>query len=143
MRSLGYLAAALALLLFGTSPALAKVAMIETAAPIKDQSEESVKAALKEAVDIAAKGAVAMGLPWVQVRDARVLEDTVAIQVLATDQAPREANKNDGAPGAEQAPGPGPHFSPGPFQRSKPDQQLQPNQPKPNQPSPSDNETNL
>ena len=134
MRSLGYLAAVLALTLFGTSPALAKMAMIETAAPIKDQSEDSVKAALKEAVDSAAKGAIAMGLPWVQIQDARVLEDAVAIQVLATDQAPQQAEKK-GQPGT---PGPGMKLIPRPGQPSQRDQQLQPHQPKPDQPSQSE-----
>ncbi len=142
MRSLAYLAAVLALLLLGPSPALARVAMIETAAPIKDQSQDSVKAALKEAVDTAAKGAVAMGLPWVQIQDARVLEDAVAIQVLATDEPPQQADKNPNAPGPQGTPGPGNNLTPG-GQPSPPDQQLQPKQPQPDQPSPSDNQADL
>jgi len=43
-----------------------------------------------------------MGLPWVQIRHAVVLEDAVAVQVLATDQKPNgEAPEPDpgGAPG--------------------------------------------
>ncbi len=129
MRSLGYFAAALTFCLLVASPALAKVAMIETAAPIHDKSQEAVKAALKEAVSTAAKGALAMGLPWVQVRDAQVLQDAVAVQVLATDEAPAQddqangdqANK-DKSPGAERAPGPNGSGQPSHPDQAEPDQ---------------------
>ncbi len=129
MRSLSYLAAAFMLSLLVASPALAKVAMIETAAPIQDKSQESVKAALKEAVSTAAKGALAMGLPWVQVRDAQVLEDAVAVQVLATDEAPAQDDQANGdqtnmdtSPGAELAPGPNDSGQPSHPDQAKPDQ---------------------
>ncbi len=129
MRSLGYFAAALTFSLLVASPALAKVAMIETAAPIQDKSQEAVKAALKEAVSTAAKGALAMGLPWVQVRDAQILQNAVAVQVLATDEAPAQddqangdqANK-DKSPGAEQVPGPNGSGQPSHPDQAKPDQ---------------------
>ncbi len=131
MRSLSYLAAAFMFCLLVASPALAKVAMIETAAPIQDKSQESVKAALKEAVSTAAKGAMAMGLPWVQVRDAQILQDAVAVQVIATDEAPPQGDQANGdqankdkSPGAQQAPGLN-----GSDQPSHPEQQAKPDQP--------------
>ncbi len=139
MRALGYFVAAFTLVLVLTAPALARVAMIETAAPIKDKSEDSVKAALKEAVDTAAKGAVAMGLPWVQLRDAQVLEDAVAIQVVATDQAPEQTTKShdNGTPGASQGPDSGKDLG------AVPGQSPQPGQPHRAQPSPPDGTANF
>jgi hypothetical protein len=128
MRSLGYLAGALMMVMLLASSTLARVAMIETAAPIKNHTEDAVKAAIQEAVDTAAKGAVAMGLPWVQLRDAEVLEDTIAIQVVATDEAPQQVIKNhkEDAPGTEQAPGAGNDLGPDCEQPPQPDQHVRP-----------------
>lgn len=71
------------------TPALARVAAIETTAPLADQSEESIKAALKQAVLTAVRGAVAMGFQWVQVRQALVFADVVSVQILASDSEPQ------------------------------------------------------
>jgi hypothetical protein len=78
------------LLLVSTSPALARVAAIETSAPLADHSDEAIKAAITQAVVTAVRGAVAMGLPWVQVRNATVLSELVTVQILATDVEPEE-----------------------------------------------------
>ena len=96
MRTLTCLVAALLLVTCAVSSGLAKVATIQTTAPLQDHAEPSVKAAFKEAVEAALKGAVAMGLHWVQISKAFVLEDAVAVQLLATDTAPQS--------GMEEAP---------------------------------------
>jgi hypothetical protein len=70
------------------TPALARVAAIETTAPLADHSEEGIKAAIKQAVVTAVRGAVAMGFQWVQVRQAVVFTDLVSVQILASDQQP-------------------------------------------------------
>jgi hypothetical protein len=88
-------------------PADSSVARIETTAPLRSHAEESVQAALKEAVDAAVKGAVAMGLPWVHLNRAVVLADAVAVQILATDTAP------EAEPEAEMDEAPGPDAKPG------------------------------
>jgi hypothetical protein len=77
----------------------ATVARIETTAPLQDHAEQTVQAALKEAVDAAVKGAAAMGLPWVHLNRAVVLADVVAVQILATDTAPE--TEMDEAPGPD------------------------------------------
>ena len=103
MRPFTCIAAALLLVLLAASPSLARVATIQTTAPLQDHAEPSVKAAFKEAVDAAVKGAMAMGLQWVQISKAFVLEDAVAIQILATDtdpQAGKETPDSDADPGA-------------------------------------------
>jgi hypothetical protein len=82
------------------TPALARVASIETTAPLADQSEDSIKAALEQAVSIAVRGAVAMGFLWVHVRQAVVFTDLVSVQILASD---RELPTEDEAP-ADPAP---------------------------------------
>jgi hypothetical protein len=83
------------------TPALARVAAIETTAPLADQSEDSIRAAIQQAVLTAVRGAVAMGLQWVQVRQARVFTDLVSVQILASDHEPE--GEEDRAPddGAE------------------------------------------
>ncbi len=70
------------------TPALARVAAIETTAPLADHSAEAIKAAIKQAVLTAVRGAAAMGFEWVQVRRAVVFTDLVSVQVLASDQQP-------------------------------------------------------
>jgi hypothetical protein len=82
------------------TPALARVASIETTAPLADQSEDSIKAALEQAVSTAVRGAVAMGFLWVHVRQAVVFTDLVSVQILASD---RELPSEEEAP-ADPAP---------------------------------------
>jgi len=105
MRALGQLALALLLVLAVASAGLARVAVIEATAPLQDHSKPAIQAAIKEAIKTAMRGAVAMGLPWVQVRDAVVLKDMVAIRVLATDAKPPDKEPGDprsgGEPGTE------------------------------------------
>ncbi len=89
------------------SPALARVAVIETMAPLQDHTEQIIKLALKDAIQSAVKGAVAMGLPWIKVGEAHVLEDMVTVQILATDTAPEETQIS--------SPGGQPDHSPAPI----------------------------
>jgi len=62
----------------------ASMAVIETVAPLNEQSEEAVKAAVMTAVETATRGAQAMGLPEVALKGVRVLPEMVIIQILAT-----------------------------------------------------------
>jgi hypothetical protein len=78
-------------LVWAAPPAVAGGALIETTAPLADRSEASVKAAVIAAIDKAVRGAVAMGFPWFQLREAQISGDEVAVQILATDQGPGEA----------------------------------------------------
>jgi len=102
MEKMGWLRSAVAALLVVlgvASPVLARVAVIEIAAPLSDHAEQSVRAVLEEAVNTAVKGAVAMGLRWYKISKAVVLEDQVAVQILATDNA--SAPEGEAAPETE------------------------------------------
>ncbi len=66
----------------------ARLATIETTAPLPDRSDPSVRAALKEAVESAVRGAIAMDFSWVEVTEALVLQDRVTVRILATDTEP-------------------------------------------------------
>ena len=91
----------------GQPAALAGEALIETTAPLADRSEESLKAAVTAAIEKAVRGASAMGFAWIQLRDAQVSGNQVAVQILATDD-PGEMDEVD--PGDEaitEEPGPG------------------------------------
>lgn len=107
MRALTRLALALLLALGIVSPALAGVAAIHATAPLEDHSDQAVRAAVKTAVETAVRGAVAMGLPWVQLRRAVVLENMVVVQVLATDTKPADGQKLEPGPGEEPGAGSG------------------------------------
>jgi hypothetical protein len=87
------------LIITAASPSEAKMATIQTSAPLQDHGEQAVKRAIQEAVKSAVMGAVAMGLPWVRVSRAVVLEDAVAVQIMATDTDPESGT-------GEEAPGP-------------------------------------
>ncbi len=76
----------LLLLLSFAGAAQARVASIETTAPLRDYSPESVAIAFQEAAELAVRGAIAMGLSRILVYEARVMTDMVAVQVLATDE---------------------------------------------------------
>ena len=66
----------------------AEVAAIETTAVLEDESEASVKDAITSAVKAAFRGALAMGLPWVQIAGAYVRPGYVGVKVLAPAQPP-------------------------------------------------------
>lgn len=79
------LAFALAILLGPTPAVLASpdVAAIEATAPLADASDEAVQAAIVTAVQKAARGALAMGLPWLKVQGAYVRPGYVGVHVIA------------------------------------------------------------
>jgi len=85
MRNIRAWAVAVGLIGLTASPAFAGMAAIETTAPLTDQSEDSVKAAVTQAVEQAMQGAKAMGLPRVELRGARVLQGAVTVLVIAKD----------------------------------------------------------
>ncbi len=88
MRTLNSLVLAFFLVLCVGSPALARMASIQTTAPLQDHAEQSIQAAIKEAVETAVRGAAAMGMSWVRLGRAMVLEDMVAVQIIASDSKP-------------------------------------------------------
>jgi hypothetical protein len=75
------------------------MAAIEATAPLDDASpsDEAVKAAIATAVQKAARGAIAMGLPWLHIQAAYVRPGYVGVQVLAT--ARPSDDERDARPG--------------------------------------------
>jgi len=115
MRAFSRFAVALVLVLGSTAPVLAGMAMIETAAPLGERSDEGVKTAVATAVENAVRGAKAMGLPRVALNGVRVLPSMVVVRILATDTAidsapsapPDEQEQRDrGQPDQDIEPGP-------------------------------------
>jgi hypothetical protein len=90
----GWAACALAVSLLAPSAATpapaaitpGEMAAIEATAPLDDASpsDEAVKAAIAAAFQKAARGAIAMGLPWLHIQAAYVRPGYVGVQVLAT-----------------------------------------------------------
>jgi hypothetical protein len=103
MTTLIRVAVAIVVALAMASPAFARMAAIQTAVPLEDQSQSSIETAAKQAVETAVKGAVAMGLPQVQLRRAVVVQNMVVIQIVATDDA---ADREDQRPEGMRESGP-------------------------------------
>jgi hypothetical protein len=83
------------------SPVPAREAAIETSAPLADHSDEAIRSALTDAVVNAVKGAVAMGLTWVRLRNAAVLDDAVTVLIVASDtEQDAESADSDSEPTA-------------------------------------------
>ena len=90
---------ALMLALNAPTAAWARVAKIESTAPLPDHSDQAIDRAIKAAVDKCVRGATAMGLLWIWVEDALVLTDRVIVKMIATDEVEEdEAQKVDPAP---------------------------------------------
>ena len=118
----GLIACTLAASLLGASPVMANpasispgdMAAIEATAPLDgpSPSDEAVKAAISVAVQRAARGAIAMGLPWVHVQAAYVRPGYVGVQVLAMaspssddepeDHHPSEPDRSPSDPGRDR-----------------------------------------
>ena len=77
------------------------VALIETTARFQDASDASIRAAVDRAVDAAVRGAMAMGLSWVQLQHAYVADGYVAVQVLAASRSLATATDDEPAIGPE------------------------------------------
>jgi len=73
-----------------------QVAAIEATAPLEDPSEGAVKNAIATAVQTAARGALAMGLPWLRIQAAYVREGYVGVQVFAMAKPPDEGSAESG-----------------------------------------------
>jgi hypothetical protein len=65
-----------------------------------------VDAAIERAVQAAVRGALAMGLPQVELRGARLLRGAVSVQILARD-AESQASEEEEPAGAEAPSPPG------------------------------------
>lgn len=86
MHGLLRILTAVLLVLAVAAPVGATVVKIETAAPLADQSEKSLDAALTQAVEKSIRGAAAMGLSMVWLDQAFVLPGRVVVRMLATDE---------------------------------------------------------
>jgi hypothetical protein len=76
---------AVALVAMAPGPVAAELAVIETSAPLSEQTDQAIKDAVWKAVERAVRGALAMGLPRVELRGARVFGDMVTVEIVATD----------------------------------------------------------
>ncbi|HEV8310090.1 MAG TPA: hypothetical protein VGW35_20705 [Methylomirabilota bacterium] len=104
MSSLIRFAVVLGLIFVVASPAIARVAAIETTAPLDDHSKTSIEEAVTQALRTAVRGAMAMGLPWVRVRQALVFTDMVSVQILASDSEPAEDEDAEQSPDEKAIP---------------------------------------
>ena len=68
------------------TPAWARVVRMQTEVNLTDRSDPAVKQALKEAFDMSLRGAVAMGFAQIRVDGIQVLQDSVVLATVATDE---------------------------------------------------------
>lgn len=88
VRGLAGLVAALvvAMVVLAVSPATARVVHMQSVVSLTDRSDPAVKQALMEAFDTCLRGAVAMGFSRIRVSAIQVLQDTVVLATVATDE---------------------------------------------------------
>jgi len=67
-------------------PAWARVVRMQTVVNLTDRSDPAVKQAVKEAFDMSLRGAVAMGFAQIRVDGIQVLQDSVVLATVATDE---------------------------------------------------------
>ena len=82
----GLIAAVLVTTALSVSPAWARTVRFETAVNLTDRSEPAIKQALMQAFDTSMRGAVAMGLPHIRVDRIQVLQGSVVLAMIATDE---------------------------------------------------------
>jgi hypothetical protein len=75
-----------------------EMAIIETRAPVEEDSDEGVNGALRRALEKAIRGAAAMGLDKVQIKGAYRGPGFVTVQILAISEADESAMMDGGKP---------------------------------------------
>ena len=84
MKTLARAAWAMSLMvILGAAPVSAATVIIETAAPLEDRSEESVKIALRQAVEASIQSAMSMGIAGVRLESAVLQENRVVVRLKA------------------------------------------------------------
>src|SRR5262247_4425431 len=91
MRHLVPLALVLLLMSATVSPAWARTVVIESTVPLADNSEETLKSAVRKAIENAVRGAVALGLRSLQVNGAQVFSNALVLRLIGTDEDPDDA----------------------------------------------------
>jgi hypothetical protein len=91
MKAVGTLLV-LALVLAAAVPASAAIVLVTAAAPVEDETELAVQAALDAAVAVAVRDALQMGLRPVRLTDAQVWGNQVVVEILATDIQPDDGD---------------------------------------------------
>ena len=79
-----------------------RVALIETTVLLEDTSDAGISAAVDRAVNSAARGAMAMGLSWVQLQRAYVSGGYVGVQVIAATESLDSVAEDEAATAPEQ-----------------------------------------
>jgi len=95
MRKFVPLALTLVLLLAMVPPAWARVVVIEATVPLADDSEETLKSAVKKAIENAVRGAAALGLRSLQVNGAQVFSNALVLRLIGTDEDPDDADPDE------------------------------------------------
>jgi len=95
MRKFVPLALALVLLLAMVPPAWARVVVIEATVPLADNSEETLKSAVRKAIENAVLGAAALGLRSLQVNGAQVFSNALVLRLIGSDDDPDDADPDE------------------------------------------------
>jgi hypothetical protein len=75
----------LLMVLATSSIAWGRAVRCQTAAPLTDHSDASLESALADAVDACVRRATTMGLAWIRLEVAVVLDDRVIVRMIASD----------------------------------------------------------
>jgi len=95
MRHLVPLALLLLLMSATVPPAWARTVVIESTVPLADNSEETLRSAVKKAIENAVRGAAALGLRAISVNGAQVFSNALMLRLLATDDDPADDDPDE------------------------------------------------
>jgi hypothetical protein len=87
------------------SPVWARTVSIQAAVPLPDSSDVEFKRALHSAVETCVRGAVAMGLSWIRLEHAAVVEKELVVEMVGSDEADNSPDAHKGEQGHDGAPG--------------------------------------
>ncbi|MGH7306728.1 MAG: hypothetical protein ACRELZ_25910 [Candidatus Rokuibacteriota bacterium] len=85
-RLVGLVTAVAAATAVAVTPVEARVVRMQTVVSLTDRSDQAIKQALRDAFDTCLRGAVAMGFSRIRVDAIEVLQDTVVLATVATDE---------------------------------------------------------
>jgi hypothetical protein len=77
----------------------ARTVSIQAAVPLPDSSDAEFQRALHNAVETCVRGAVAMGMSWIRLQHAAIVEKQLIVEVIGSDDAESGPNGHDGDQG--------------------------------------------
>jgi len=77
-------------------PVWARTVSIQAAVPLPDSSDAEFRRALHSAVETCVRGAVAMGMSWIRLQHAAIVERQLVVVMIGSDETDASEDGHDG-----------------------------------------------